>query len=86
MSPEEARVRAALEKNVIICFAGPIAQRRATECDEPGCKILLSRERAVAFHEAGHGVASLALGWGCYELSIVPEPVILRSSAERRGT
>jgi hypothetical protein len=74
--PAEESPQAYGEKVVITRLAGSIGGRRATLCDDPGRFLILSPAEATAYHEAAHSVAAVVLGWGAYELSIIPEPDI----------
>lgn len=66
-----ARDRAAFAHGVI-SLGGPVAKKRALRGSGPGWVRDRSPQENVAFHEAGHVVASLALGRCVHEVSVIP--------------
>jgi hypothetical protein len=70
-----ADVRQFFARQAISALAGPMAQFRSRGCSDlpPGWVELRFPTREVAVHEAGHAVASLALGWFVQHLSIAPQ-------------
>jgi hypothetical protein len=60
-----------LEADVVISFAGKMAERRALQGSAPGWRRWRDRDELRAFHEAGHAIAQRAAGRYLWRLSIL---------------
>ena len=80
-----ATARANFEMQALIALAGPAAQRRALQSNEPGWRRLRMPDELRAFHECGHGIAALAVGRRVYHLSIVEDTTISIGSGYLAG-
>ena len=58
----------------MVSLAGPLAERRARRGSEPGWVRMLSEERRIAVHEAGHAICALVCEKYVIELTIIPDP------------